>query len=72
MNAGTHTSFILIERHAGKVAPSLRSPLKKLSGLRKNLSDGVEELAEKAWRSVNKEITIKGVTVKVRGVHALR
>jgi hypothetical protein len=26
----------------------------------------VEELAEKAWRSVNKEITVGGVTVKVR------
>jgi divalent metal cation (Fe/Co/Zn/Cd) transporter len=27
----------------------------------------VQELAEKAWRSVNKEITVGGVTVKVRG-----
>lgn len=51
MNAETHTSFILIERHASKVAPNLRSPRKKRPGLRKNLSDGVEELAEKAWRS---------------------
>ena len=25
----------------------------------------LQELAEKAWRSVNKEITIDGVTVKV-------
>lgn len=27
----------------------------------------VQELAEKAWRSVNKSITIGGVTVKIRG-----
>jgi hypothetical protein len=27
----------------------------------------VQELAEQAWRSVNKEITVGGVTVKVRG-----
>jgi divalent metal cation (Fe/Co/Zn/Cd) transporter len=27
----------------------------------------VQELAEKAWRSVNKTITIGDVTVKVRG-----
>jgi hypothetical protein len=27
----------------------------------------VQELTEKAWRSVNKSITIGGVTVKVRG-----
>jgi divalent metal cation (Fe/Co/Zn/Cd) transporter len=27
----------------------------------------VQELAEKAWRSINKTITINGVTVKVRG-----
>jgi hypothetical protein len=27
----------------------------------------VQELAEKAWRSVNKSITIDGVTVKIRG-----
>jgi divalent metal cation (Fe/Co/Zn/Cd) transporter len=26
----------------------------------------VQELAEKAWRSVNKQITVGGVTVKVR------
>jgi divalent metal cation (Fe/Co/Zn/Cd) transporter len=26
----------------------------------------VQELAEKDWRSVNKEITVGGVTVKVR------
>jgi hypothetical protein len=26
----------------------------------------VQELAEKAWRSVNKSITIGGATVKVR------
>ncbi len=28
----------------------------------------VQELAEKAWRSINKEITIGKVTVKVRGI----
>lgn len=28
----------------------------------------VQELAEKAWRSVNKEITIGGVTVRVKAV----
>ena len=28
----------------------------------------VQELAEKAWRSMNKEITIGKVTVKVRGI----
>ena len=27
----------------------------------------LQELAEKAWRSVNKEITVGQVTVKVRG-----
>jgi hypothetical protein len=27
----------------------------------------LQELAEKAWRSVNKSITIRGVTVKVSG-----
>ena len=27
----------------------------------------VEALAQKAWRSINKTITIDGVTVKVRG-----
>lgn len=26
----------------------------------------VQEMAEKAWRSVNKTVTINGVTVKVR------
>jgi hypothetical protein len=66
MNAETHTSFILIERHASKVAPNLRSPRKKRPGLRKNLSDGVEELAQKAWRSMNKTVTVDGVTAKVR------
>jgi hypothetical protein len=28
----------------------------------------VQEMAERAWRSVNKEITIGKVTVRVRGV----
>lgn len=27
----------------------------------------VQELAEKAWQSVNKTISVNGVTVKVRG-----
>jgi hypothetical protein len=27
----------------------------------------LQELAEKAWRSVNKEIEIDGIKVKVRG-----
>jgi hypothetical protein len=35
MNAETHTSFILIERHAGTVARNLKSPLRKNPGLRK-------------------------------------
>jgi hypothetical protein len=27
----------------------------------------VQELAEKAWRSIKKQITVDGVTVRVRG-----
>jgi Asp/Glu/hydantoin racemase len=33
-----------------------------------NYSTNVQEMAEKAWRSVNKEINIGGMTVKVRAL----